>query len=421
MIQRQSLGIGIGLSIVATLLLLGSNGVHAEESSMDNPATNLNTGSGNASGTLLNPATSVDGLFTFTQFNNGTPLHFEGGHDPYQNGFNLQQVELTFGANVDPYFRGDANIVLNHEGGIEIEEAYATTMGLPFNLQAKAGNFFTAFGRHNPTHPHAWSFANKPLVLGRFFGGDGLRSTGAQVSWLTPLPFFSEIIVSSQNSNVETAPSFLGATYTPPGGTETAQTMRSLKDAVTLLRSNNFISITDELLFNFGASYLNGRNPQTEHSRTRIYGGDIYLKYRPLDSLSFIGLTVEAVRRSYDTTGPTANDWGWYAELAYRLPEGWERWHVGLRYDWVSATDNPVVTSPLDGAGPIDPTTGNPTNNGDVGKRWRISPVVTFYPSEFSKLRLQYDYDKAPVFAYAQQAVSLELEFLMGAHGAHKF
>ncbi|MFL5813433.1 MAG: hypothetical protein ACJ763_07625 [Bdellovibrionia bacterium] len=402
------------------VFLLVCSLAHAEQEGAGSATTSAATGS-NAANTALNPAISLDGLFDYSQFNNNTPLHFLGGHDPYQNGFNLQQVELTMSANVDPYFAGMANIILNHEGGIEVEEAYATTTSLPYNLQAKAGTFFTAFGRFNPIHPHAWAFVNKPLVLGRMFGGDGLRSLGAQLSWLTPLPWFSELIVSAQNSNSETTISFLGAQYTPTGETEpVAQTMRSIKDAIVLLRSNNFVSVTDDFLANFGASYAEGKNPQTTTSRTRIVGGDIYLKYRKPEELAFIGLQAEVLRRSYDTATEQANDWGWYAELTYRLPEGWERWHVGLRYDWISDTTNPVQDSTLGGAEISAPVSGG-GQNPNQGERWRISPVVTFYPSEFSKLRFQYDYDHAPIFAHAQQVGHVELEFMIGSHGAHKF
>jgi hypothetical protein len=54
------------------------------------------------------------------------------------------------------------------------------------------------------------------------------------------------------------------------------------------------------------------------------------------------------------------------------------------------------------------------------GERERVSPVLTFYPSEFSKLRLQYNYDHSALFGDAH-SVWLQMEFLLGAHGAHKF
>ena len=55
---------------------------------------------------------------------------------------------------VDPYFRFDSNLVFS-QFGVEIEEAYATTLDLPANLQVRAGQFLTRFGRINATHPHA--------------------------------------------------------------------------------------------------------------------------------------------------------------------------------------------------------------------------------------------------------------------------
>jgi hypothetical protein len=408
------------MCVILSACALAQVNAYAEQEGANSATASASTGS-NAGNTALNPAISLDGLFDYAQFNNGNPLHFVGGHDPYQNGFNLQQVELTMSANVDPYFAANANIVLNHEGGVEVEEAYATTTSLPYNLQAKAGTFLTAFGRFNPTHPHAWSFVDQPLVIGRTFGGDGLRSLGAQLSWLTPLPWYSELMVSAQNSNSETTISFLGAQFTPGGETEpVAQTMRSIKDAIVLLRSNNFVSVTDDFLANFGASYVEGKNPQTTTSRTRIVGGDIYLKYRKPEELAFIGLQAEILRRSYDTATEQANDWGWYAELTYRLPEGWERWHIGLRYDWISATTCPVYDSiqgNIEAPAPGSASAQNPNQ----GERWRISPAITFYPSEFSKLRFQYEYDHAPVFAHAQQVGNIQFEFMIGSHGAHKF
>lgn len=360
-------------------------------------------------GNIMNPDISLDGLFSLAQFSRGDPLTFDTGHDPRRNGFNLQQVELTLGANVDPYLRLDSNIIFMGDA-VEIEETYLTTLHFPGNLQLKGGQFFTAFGRNNPTHPHSWDFANKPLVLGRYFGGDGLRNLGLQVGWLTPLPWFSEIIVSSQNSTGGTALSFrpsqnqVDAARIPSA----VQDMRSMSDAVYLARSNNFVSITDEFLFNFGGSYLDGANAYGPGFRTRIIGGDVYLKYRKLESLSFLGLQLEALKRSYGAPGENFKDWGWYAYLIYRLPEPFHRWHLGFRYDLAGPKNAPTIA------------TGSGTDL-DTARRWRYSPVVTFYPTEFSRLRFQYDNDQPQNFTKTQHALIFQFEALIGSHGAHKF
>jgi hypothetical protein len=52
--------------------------------------------------------------------------------------------------------------------------------------------------------------------------------------------------------------------------------------------------------------------------------------------------------------------------------------------------------------------------------RWRLSPNLTWYPSEFSKLRLQYNYDDRDDIG-TDHSVWLQFEFLLGAHAAHKF
>lgn len=347
-------------------------------------------------GPSLNPDISFDGLFSFAQFNSDQPLTFSGGHDPKNNGFNLQQVEVALGAAVDPYFRGDANIVLVQENGqtkTEIEEAYLTTLSMPFNLQVKAGQFFTQFGRHNPTHPHAWDWADKPLVLGKIFGGDGLRNPGAQISWLVPTPWYLELFYSAQNSTGDNAAPFL-ASATP-------SQLRSYSDLLHSFRLVNFFSLSDELSLNIGASHAMAPNDLVMRTKTWVTGGDVYIKYRPEDSLRFVAFQSEILTRRTDQISGRLSDWGYYSQLMYRFAE---RWIFGFRHDWTSSQTNPV-------GGTVD-----------SGQRWRVSPVLTFYPSEFSKLRLQYNNDHADSLkGRAQSAVFLQFEFLMGAHGAHKF
>jgi hypothetical protein len=75
----------------------------------------------------------------------------QGDHDPHVRGFTIPNAELALDGAVDPYFRAFANIVykLDAEGetGVELEEMYALTSSLPANLQLKAGQFLTEFGR----------------------------------------------------------------------------------------------------------------------------------------------------------------------------------------------------------------------------------------------------------------------------------
>src|SRR5437762_4345414 len=107
---------------------------------------------------------SFDGLFALAGSTARDLDHVEvGDHDPQQRGFNARNIELALDGAVDPYFEGFANIVfkLDNDNGteVEVEEAFMQTTNLPFGLQLKGGQFFAAFGRINPTHPHTWDFA----------------------------------------------------------------------------------------------------------------------------------------------------------------------------------------------------------------------------------------------------------------------
>jgi hypothetical protein len=96
----------------------------------------------------------------------------------------------------------------------------------------------------------------------------------------------------------------------------------------------------------------------------------------------------------------TLRDWGGYSQVMWGFKE---RWVAGLRGEYVNG--NPGAYDPYDIY---------------RNERTRVSPVLTFYPSEFSKLRLQFNYDHGKLFG-DQYSVWMQMEFLLGAHGAHKF
>src|SRR5207237_566898 len=106
---------------------------------------------------------SFDGMFAaaFSTEKNLDQLE-AGDHDPQQRGFNARNLEIALDGAVDPYFEAFVNIVFkldnNNETSVEAEEAFLQTTSLPWGLQVKGGQFFAAFGRNNPQHPHTWDF-----------------------------------------------------------------------------------------------------------------------------------------------------------------------------------------------------------------------------------------------------------------------
>lgn len=353
-----------------------------------------------------------------------------GGHDPKQRGFTVQNLETVFEGKVDPYFRGQANVVLqidpSGETTVEAEEAYLETMSLPWNLQVKAGQFFSEFGRLNPSHPHTWDFVDQPLVNGRFLGEDGLRSAGARVSWLTPTPFYSELFMAIQNSQGGTAFSFRneheGALFF---GRPNAQGhVSSLGDMLFVPRYVASFNLSDSQTLVAGTSGAFG--PNGAGGDTQIYGADLFWKWKSPHQhagFPFVTWQTEGMARRFHAdafpgdalaTPPLAAlpaetfvDYGLYSQVGYGFRKGWV---AALRGDYVFPEKRGAYESIVFG----------PEGDPDRASRWRIAPNLTWYPSEFSKIRLQYNYDHREGIGN-DHSVWMQFELLLGTHAAHKF
>jgi len=366
---------------------------------------------------------SFDGMFALAGSSARDLSHIEvGDHDPQQRGFNARNIELAFDGAVDPYFEGFANIVFkldnDNQTEVEVEEAFMQTTNLPFGLQLKGGQFFAAFGRINPTHPHTWDFADDPLVHGRLLGPDGLRGVGAQISWTLPTPWYSQLILASQNGRGST-----GFSFRNPGdngiffGRETTdREARGLQDFVWIPRWENSVDLSPTQVVLAGVSGAFGSNETGANARTQIYGGDLFYKWKSAHAeggFPFVKWQTEVMYRRFkagrgvDESFPVAetfHDWGLYSQVLWGFRKGWV---AGVRGDYLQMQNSRF------------------TNDEDRQSRSRISANLSWYPTEFSKLRLQYNHDflESNFFLADREvdSVFLQFEFILGAHGAHKF
>ena len=158
------------------------------------------TGStGRAGENAFNPAVSLilQGTYANTsqdpntfQITGFVPSGGEVG--PPKRSFGLSETELTFSANIDPYFRGVATVALTPENEVEVEESYFQTLALSSGFTLKGGRFLSGIGYQNEIHQHAWDFQDAPLPYKAFLGGR-LRQDGVQLRWVAPTPIFIEL------------------------------------------------------------------------------------------------------------------------------------------------------------------------------------------------------------------------------------
>jgi hypothetical protein len=117
------------------------------------------------------------------------------------------------------------------------------------------------------------------------------------------------------------------------------------------------------------------------------------------------------MRRDYEAAsqpeapGDTLHDWGFYAQGLWGLRP---RWAVGLRTEYATASGSSV---------------GGTDSDFLRDDRFRLSPLVAFYPSEYSRIRFQYNYDRADHLESPDDAHTfwLGFEIGLGAHPAHRF
>jgi hypothetical protein len=301
----------------------------------------------------------------------------------------FQELELGLQSIIDPYARADIFISFGPTD-VAVEEAYFTSLSLPAGLQLRAGKFFSPFGRQNQQHPHVWEFVDAPLARGRLVADEVLSGPGLDVAWLTPLPWFAELHLAGQG----TAPS--------PNGGDPGERLTAVA------RLLQYFSLGEATTLGVGVSAA--RRGEATGAFRDVGGADVYLRWRPLRSRSYLALQGEVFARRFRTGGLSAplaaalpeltaaaargTETGGYAQLFWRQ-DAW--FGYGVRYD----------DAPAAGESP-------------EGRERRYAGVATWFPSEFSRLRLQISYDRRPARQDGVEAL-LALEFAIGAHGAHPF
>jgi hypothetical protein len=157
-----------------------------------------------------------------------------------------------------------------------------------------------------------------------------------------------------------------------------------------------FADLTEASNLDLGLSYGFGPNGTADGADTRLEGLDLTYRWKPLQTANYRSATLrgEVYRSRREQPGGDQTAIGWYASGDYQLAK---RWFIGARLE---ASDHPDDDSLR-----------------DTGK----AALLTFWPSEFSQLRAELRRRHYSLTDETADELLLQLQFAIGAHGAHPF
>ena len=349
---------------------------------------------------------------------------------PPKRSFGLGETELNISANIDPYFRGVAIASLAPEGGVSVEEAYFQTLAMPYGFIVKGGRFFSGIGYQNELHQHAWDFQDAPLVYKAFLGGQ-LKQDGVQLKWVAPTDIFLEVGAEfsagdqfpggdrnrngvGRNALFGTVGGDIGASTAWRAGVsymQSASGTRSYQDSDALggAVSNTFTGSAK--LFGINGVLKWAPNGNATYNNVKLQGEYFRLK---MDGMLAYDDTAQAAPQfgvPFTSNFTTAQS-GWYAQVIWQFMP---RWRIGYRYDALNfgRLSNGIVNNGMGPTAADFPLLANynPSRN---------TLMFDWSPTEFSRLRLQFESDKSRVGATDNQ-LFVQYIHSLGAHGAHKF
>lgn len=322
----------------------------------------------------FNPAVSVIGNFLAV-----------AGRNPVENlpSLNLRESELGLQAIVDPYARADFFISYG-DHGVDVEEGYLTFTSLPGQFLAKVGRMRVQFGKINTLHLHVLPWPDEPLPVVNLLGGEeGWIGDGVSVSHLLPMPsdIFSELTVQVFR-----------------GDTENLFASPHRSDLAYNGHYKAYGDISESSNLELGFSYGYGANPASTQEityHTRLEAIDATFRWKPLlhGLYQSASIRAELFRSRRDQANGTQTARGWFVSGEYQIAK---RWFTGARVESSDRADDETKR--------------------DTGE----ALTLTFWPSEFSQLRGELRRRRYAGGINATEAL-LQLQFAIGAHGAHPF
>ena len=326
--------------------------------------------------------------------------------------FGVREVEVAISAAVDPYFRADFILGISDQEKIAIEEAYATAVALPAELQARLGRFHMPFGKQQTTHRAELHTIEYPFVIQRLLGPEGLKGTGLWVSRIfAPFGFYQELQVTLVDRLGERDESLTAVQPVNQqlGGLGYSARLRNYVDVSEAMNVElSFSALTGKVERPLATSFVTpeGLVVTAAAARRTLIGADLTYRWRPLQQGLYRSLIIQgevmrqvnerdpglpAAGASFDTPGRDYT--GAYVFSRYQLSR---RLFLGGRMDAVQ-----------------DPESAGGTLRAGSG-------YFEWFPSEFSKLVAAYE-RVAPTGGTAINRILLQATFAVGPHRPHPF
>jgi len=372
-------------------------------------------------------------------------------HGSTDQGFNFRSAEIAVSATVDPYFDAMAMLAVDSDGNVDLEEAWFQTRSLPHGFKIKGGKFLSDIGYVNNRHPHQWDFTDQNLAYLNLLGDHGLQDTGLQITWLPEWDYYTlfglelaqgdqekwgaeveidddlaheleeegmNLGLSDSGDGVDLLTAF--AKFSPDLGYDHA-----LQIGLWGAWSDQHQELHGELAHEEGHeheheeeeahtplhaldgdAWMWGLDAVYKYAAGRSYGaGSFKLQGEYLWQRKDLHLTFHEENPALVGAERKFTEDGFYLQGIYGIAP---RWQVGLRYDTVG------MTNKLESGGRL-------LKDWNSSDRW--TAAVTWTPTEFSRLRLQYATADLSLDGQREDLDYVYLQYILslGTHGAHKF
>jgi hypothetical protein len=320
--------------------------------------------------------------------------------------FQVREVELGFQGAVDPYFRYDAFVGI-HGDAVELEEGYATTLGLPGGLQIKLGQFLLPFGKVNLTHRPELHTIDYPLYVQEYFGEEGLKSAGVWASVIgAPIGFFQEISLAATNgaeahAHGEEEEEHVDEALVAAQEEEEEEgkdLLDDLGDRLFVGHLKNSIDLTEAANLEVGGSIATGEDE--EAGRTNLYGIDVIWRWKPPQLAKYRSAALQA-EIAWRDPEEGATRLGAFAFGQWQLSR---RSYIGARWDYLELAEHEEEEEGEAHASSVQA--------GQV--------ILRYFPTEFSQLKVVYE-RQVPDEGDALDRLLFQATVAIGPHRPHAF